>query len=100
LYSLLRRTPGNLFFSPLTLRVALGMALACARGDTAIEMITALRFSTTDDSSHTDLAEAIRRLQAERETCDIAVANALWGQASAPVEANFLELIGRHYGEP
>jgi serpin B len=98
LYSLLRRTPGNLFFSPLSLRVALGMALAGARGDTATEMSTALRFSASDDSSHADLAEAIRRLQAEGEKCEIAVANALWGQAGAPVEANFLELIGRHYG--
>jgi serine protease inhibitor len=80
LYSLLRRTPGNLFFSPLSLRVALGMALAGARGDTATEMSTALGMSATDESSHADLANVVRRLQGDGQSHEIAVANALWGR--------------------
>jgi serpin B len=97
LYSLLRRTPGNLLFSPLSLRIALGMALAGARGETATEMANALRLSSTDESIHAGLAEVVRRLQASQRDYEIAVANALWGQDGAPLEASFLDLIWRNY---
>jgi len=47
MYGQLQMRPGNLFFSPLSLHIALGMAHAGARGETAAQMREALRISAS-----------------------------------------------------
>jgi serpin B len=93
-----RRQPGNLFFSPFSLRTVLGMALAGAKGETAAQIGEALRAPCEGERLHAVLGGAVRLLATARGSgCEIAVANSLWGQDGAPLEAGFLDLITRHY---
>ncbi len=98
LYGSLRQRPGNLFFSPFSVRTALGMTYAGARGETAGEMREALRFRLPDEELHLAFAEALHRLRTGGGEVEMAVANSLWSQEGAPLEAAFLDLVGRRYG--
>lgn len=99
MYNLLRGSPENLFFSPLSIRSALGMAQAGARGETAAQMRSALRISSSGELLHGAFAETIRRLNVGRGgEYEMAVANSLWGQDGAPLRPEFLDLIAGQYG--
>ena len=50
MYRLLRQSPGNLFFSPFSIRTALGMTQAGAKGETATEMVASGRFRRVADA--------------------------------------------------
>ena len=64
LYRQLLPRPGNLVFSPFSVRAALGMTYAGARGQTAEQMSAALRFTSSGDTVHGAFAEIIQRLNA------------------------------------
>ena len=99
MYGQLRQRPGNLFFSPFSIRTALSMTQAGARDETAAEKSQALRFSSSDETLHLSFAEIIRRLNAAGAgKVEMSVANSLWGQEGAPLEPRFLDLVTRHYG--
>jgi len=99
MYRQLRQRPGNLFFSPFSIRTALGMTHAGARGETAAQMREALRISSPDEALHVAFAEIIERLNAAGGSkYEMAVANSLWGQDGAPLQPGFLDLTARHYG--
>lgn len=99
LYGELGPEPGNLFFSPFSIRAALGMTCGGARGETAAQMREALRFASAE-SPHEALGEVIRRLNAAGEgEYGTAIASSLWSQSQdgSPLRAEFLELVARHY---
>ncbi|MEE9229510.1 MAG: serpin family protein, partial [Acidobacteriota bacterium] len=99
MYERLRQRSGNLFFSPFSIRTALGMTLVGAKGDTSAQMREALRIPTSAETPHVDFAEIIRRLNATGDgKSEMAVANSLWGQDGAPLRPEFLDIIARHYG--
>ncbi len=99
MYGQIRQRPGNLFFSPFSIRTALGMTHAGAKGQTAPQMREALRISSSDETPHAAFAEIIGRLNAAGGgKYELAVANSLWGQDGAPLQPGFLDLIARHYG--
>jgi serpin B len=99
MYGQLRQRPGNLFFSPFSIRSALGMAHAGARGETAREMSKALRLSSWNETPHAGFAEIIPRLNATgRAQHEMAVANSLWGQEGAPFLSDFLDRIAKDFG--
>jgi serpin B len=99
IYGELRQRPGNLFFSPFSIRTALGMTQAGARGETAAQMREALRISSSEEALHAAFAEIIQRLNAAGGgKYEMAVANSLWCQDGAPLQPGFLDLIARHYG--
>jgi serpin B len=98
LYWQSRQQPGNLLFSPFSIRTALMMALAGARGETAAQISKALHISSTADMLHVGFADIIRRLNSAGEgKYEMAVANSLWGQGGASLKPEFLELIARDY---
>jgi serpin B len=98
LYEQLRRRRENLFFSPLSVRAVLAMAMAGARGETAEQMGATLRVSTSDESLHAALAALIGRLAgAGPAGSEILAANSLWYQEGTPLQRGFQELIARHY---
>jgi len=97
MYGQLRQSPGNLFFSPFSIRTALAMTQAGAKGATAAQMSDALRISTSD-TAHIAFGEAITRLNAAGGKYEMAVANSLWAQEGAPPQSGFLDLVTRHYG--
>jgi serpin B len=98
MYGLLRQQRRNLFFSPFSIRTALGMTQTGARGKTAAQMREALRISSSDEAQHVAFAEIIQRLNAAGGSqYEMAVANSLWGQDGAPLQPGFLDLIAQHY---
>ena len=60
LHSRLARQPGNLFYSPASLSMALAMTFAGARGETAAEMAKVLHFPADPDRLHEQFA-ALRK---------------------------------------
>ena len=99
LYGQLRQGIGNLFFSPYSVRSALAMAWAGARGETAAQMARALRFAQADKAVHSALAAITRSLNASGGGAyEMAVANSLWAQCGTPLVAEYLDTIARHYG--
>lgn len=97
MYGQLRQRPGNLFFSPFSIRTALGMTQAGARDETAAQMREVLCISSSDETLHITSAETIQRLNAAGGEYEMAVANSLWGQDGSPLQSGFLDLIARHY---
>lgn len=99
LYGQLLQEPGNLFFCPFSIRAALGMSYAGARGETAAQMKEVLRLASSSGSPHESFGDILRKLNAAGDGAyEMAVANSLWGQDGPPFRAEFLELVARHYG--
>jgi serpin B len=97
MYGQLRQRAGNLFFSPFSIRTALSMTQAGARGETAAQMAKALRISSAD-MLYVAFANVIQRLNpAAGGKYEMAVANSLWGQHGAPLQPEFVDLIARYY---
>ncbi len=85
--------------SPLGVRVALAMALAGARGDTAAELARALCLPTDGTDAHVGFAALLARLRAAEGT-SIRIANGLWVGADAPLQPDYLARLDRDYASP
>jgi serpin B len=98
MFRTLGQRPGNLLFSPFSIRTALAMAQAGARGETASQMSEVLRISSWDEPAEVVLAAMVQRPNALWDrTSEISAVNSLWCQDGAPLHAGFLDLIERHY---
>ena len=93
----LRQPSRNLFMSPLSIRVALGMTCAGARGETASQMRSALCISSPEDALHGGITQTVEQLGASGGEYQLAVANSLWAQEGAPLQPEFVEVITKHY---
>jgi len=93
----------NCFFSPFSISSALAMTWAGARGETAAQMASALRFSKVADKDVTPgfnyLEGTIGRAQA-RSGAQLSVANSLWPEQDPehPFLPEYLELLHRDFG--
>ena len=98
LYKELHQQPGNLFFSPFSIRTALGMTFVGARGETANQMCRALRLASSEESLDLAFAEIIQQLTpADGGKYEFTIGNSLWSQDGIPLLPEFSELIGRYY---
>lgn len=98
MYGPLRQQAGNICFSPFSIRMALGMALAGARGETASQMEAMLRIASSDEASHVEFDETMKRLNRGHDgKYELVVANSLWAQAGVPLQPEYRDLIARHY---
>jgi serpin B len=106
LYQQLRAEPGNKFYAPFSISEALAMTWAGARGATASQMASALRFTLPAARLHPafdalDLALASRGQNAQASDGQgfrLNVANALWGQIGYTFLAPFLDTLAEDYG--
>ena len=99
LYQQLKGEEGNLFFSPCSLRTALAMAYAGAKGQTAAQMERALRLTHRGATLHATLAQTCQELQpGAKRDCDLNIANSLWGQEGSPWLDEFLTTLRTYYG--
>jgi serpin B len=99
LYDQLARKDGNLFFSPHSISTALGMTYAGARGKTAEEMKTTLRFHLEPGRLHPAFGKLIDQLDGEKtkRSAKLRVANRLWGQRDYGFLPEFLKLTQTDY---
>jgi serpin B len=75
------------------------MAFAGARGETAVQMSEALRLGSSGESLHKGFGETIHRLNTSGGAdYEMSVANSIWSQDDASLQAPFLDLVTRHYG--
>jgi len=111
LYRALRAQPGNLFYSPYSVSLALAMTYAGARGETERQMAETLHFDVlaapgAQPALHTAWnaldVELARRGQGfqvdEGQGFQLHIANSLWGQKGYAFLAEFLDLLAERYG--
>ena len=101
LYTKLRATPGNQFFSPLSISTALAMTYGGARGETATQMAKVLHFLSDEENLHVAFARLRNDLQTEEDAkCRFVMANRLWGQEGAPFLSSYTDLTQLFYDAP
>lgn len=99
IYGALKGEKGNLFFSPFSLRTALAMTYAGARGETAAQMEKVLRFAPQDPTLHAAIARTIAGMAPGKEDgYKLTVANSLWGQQGYGFLKPFLDTCKANYG--
>lgn len=100
LYSQIKTDPGNLFFCPFSIRIALMMTYAGARGTTAQEMAGVLHVEEGQPSVHQVIGQWVRDLNQQSEQqqgYELRIANALWGQKDYGFLKEFLDLTQASY---
>jgi len=109
LYRVLAVDEGNLVFSPLSIHLALAMALGGAGGETATEMEAALQVPGLDaERLHAALNALDAVLESRNRTeppiddreqqVQVSVVNSLWGQEGFAFIDAYLDLLARNYG--
>ncbi len=104
LYHVLAAEPGNLFYSPYSISVALAMTYAGARGDTASQMAQTMHFDLPQDRLHPAFNAYSLDLEARADAVtegtpfELSLANSLWGQQGFDFLPEFLDLLAEHYG--
>lgn len=94
----------NVIFSPHSITSALAMLYAGARGGTAVEMATALRYELPSEKLHPALNKLDLALEARNETVDdgdefrLRTANDLWLRKDYPLVPEYLDAIAVNYG--
>ena len=99
LYGQLAHGTGSVFVSPASIRSALAMTLAGARGATAKEMAQVLGVpdATAAGAQYQVLAKQIDALQSSG-AMKLSIASSLWGQQGANFEPAFLQQLRQGYG--
>src|SRR5690348_4168978 len=100
LYAQLRDETGNLFFSPYSISMALGMTCVGARGETADEMVKVLHFPREFDQLAPAFGTLSRQISGDeqRHGYVLRTANALWGQKGVDFKEEFLETTRANFG--
>lgn len=106
LYQQVHDEPGNLFYSPFSISIALAMAYAGARNETAQQIEDTLHFTLDQDGLHNAFNFLDREL-ADREVnpgynaddgFKLRVTNAIWGQVGEVFVPEFLDTLALNYG--
>ena len=106
LYRELSSENGNLFYSPYSISVALGMTYAGARDETESQMADTLHFGLPQDALHpafNTLHLDLDSRSGDKDDNDpsafrLNVANALWGQQGYQFLDEFTTVVGENYG--
>jgi serpin B len=98
LYERLRKTDGNLFFSPASVSTALAMTYAGAGGQTKEQIARVLHIDAADERVHKGFGEMARILHSDGERYQLRMANRLWGLEGYPFRPAFLTLTREVYG--
>jgi serine protease inhibitor len=95
-----REVPGeNVFLSPLSASMALGMATNGALGETRDEMVATLGFGVLEmpevNAAYRDLIALLRGLDSRVE---MEIANSVWTQRGYPIEPAFVQTAQTYFG--
>lgn len=100
LYGELRRQKGNVFFSPTSIRNALGIAYLGANGATASEMAKAMHLDA-DAAASADVAhDELAMWSWAKGAASLAIANRLWTDSKFTPKAPFANAVLVAYGAP
>ena len=95
LYAKLASQDGNLFFSPYSISIALGMTYMGAEGQTALQMAGAMHFpenkSAFAEAFHS-LQENVNRIQ-QYENVELNAANSLWIQDDYRIVPDYMGVV-------
>lgn len=106
-YNEIRQEEGNIIFSPISLSLALSMALAGAETSTEQALLTALQFSLPEDEIYPAFNALMIAIEESQEKpmeesggdeFQLNIANSIWGQAGYDFEQEFLDILARNYG--
>jgi serine protease inhibitor len=91
--------PGtNLFISPVSVALALGMAANGASGETFEAMLAAMHLSGWDEQGMNEALAGLGQALNDGDLgVDLAVANSLWLRKGLPFRASYLEAVQAHY---
>ncbi|HEU5101612.1 MAG TPA: serpin family protein [Roseiflexaceae bacterium] len=92
---------GNLFFSPYSIAQVLTMTSAGARGQTAQQMVQALRSAFPQERLHpaaNALDQALSSRGAGEDGFHLEIANSIWGQQGFVFQPEFLDTLATNYG--
>ena len=93
-----KKSGGNLFFSPYSLSVALGMTHAGARGETADQIARTLHFHQRGEELDTAFASLIGSVNRPGDQgYKLSVANAMWGQSGYGFLPEYVRRLQQHY---
>jgi len=109
LYQLKRSDPGNLFYSPHSISIALAMTWGGARGETADQMAETMHYTLGAERLHTsfnalDLALSSRGEDVQLDEGEegdpfrLSIVNAIWGQRDYTFLESYLDLLALNYG--
>lgn len=98
LFQQLTQSPGNTVISPLSIRTALAISFAGARGDTADQMAKALYLEDGAGNSYVECG-GLSKGVSERNApgCEILSANALFIHSGFPVKADFEKVARKSF---
>jgi serpin B len=88
---------GNLFFSPMSVALAVAPLTAGAAGETRAQIARTLAFPTASDGFHPAMAALQRGLEREGENATFSIANAFWLSRSFMPLPAFLDNARAHY---
>ena len=105
LYRQLQESQGNLFFSPYSISLALGMTYAGARSETEKQMAEVLHF-TEQQTFHPAvlslndniLSPAGSNDDDDQQRFQLNIANSIWGQEGFAFQPDFLSALSTYYG--
>jgi serine protease inhibitor len=102
LHSVLRKQPGNLFYSPLSIEAVLGMLYAGTDGDTATQIGELLDVVEDPQALHDGLGELLADLSGARKDrgYTLSLANRLWAAAGLDSSPDFIETTRDLYDAP
>ena len=88
---------GNIFISPYSISSALAMTYAGARGNTEKQMAKVLYFNLPQEDIHKAFSSLNAYFNSPNKSYQLAIANALWGQANYPFQKEFINLLNKYY---
>lgn len=91
----------NVFFSPISISMALGMTYAGADGETKKQISEVLNFPYNDKDFHAQMGQLQSNLlDKQSEGVDIALANQLWAENSYRFKCRYLRTTQKLYNSP
>jgi len=87
----------NMFFSPYSISIALGMAYEGARGDTAKEMEGVLDLPSDEETRHEMVKDLQSTLNPDETYYDLSTANAYWLRQGEELSEAYQEIIESYY---
>ena len=89
--------PGNLFFSPYSMRTAFAMAFDGARGGTAAEIRKTFGFAAEPAAARAEAAELAKAAEAAAQGAEFVQANSFWAQADYKFLPAYTEALKKDY---